>query len=722
MEPQQYFNANGTQIQQLTNLSNQTTSTSDPSNQQSTQTSLEDFKDMLETISGQKNRTQSDNSQNSSQTGQTSKAVDEFLLITGSFIIISVSAYILYNTMRYTFSKSKKSQKNKSEEQNIKEISQREKKFGQGVMYKRLFLLGLFITSITRTFTLIFDTALSLKMGDLYPLSYSRMSSEILLELPTLLMMSTFSVFIYYFAKLTMQVEGQKSGKSILIPYDPTNLNNKEGFDEKRVLLLQQNNQEDSNTRRGSQTQSTHSQTQYKSNMNGKRSYMPYLVKVFFIVINMVTYIAYMIISIYYANEARQAHNKMHEVSTTQNTDIKLDEDRYRQHLNEQMQKNLTNSTLNSLPITTDQNNSTYQINSSYLSQFIRAISGLNGVMYLMLALAILNYGSRLETLITVTKSQGGGDDSSKRNQRRLTNNQSSHYELHTNSETNLFFRSMNEQSKKLLRGLDQRIFLITICLSMLFFVISICEFLAAWDVIQISNARWKTLLFIIITETIPSVILTHYMTQSGQKKSRRRKRKIDKLHDMHLTDSKKLKLDIRQSESEENSGFMEDDEENSNSNSTPNDLNNFNLRDGGSSSIRKKSTAAINNFNYPNNEGGVSIKNGDGSGSVSKRNRAKKQSGSSGSNLRNNLEDSFGSFNPNLNKTASKQKTEPLKSERENGSLSSSSDDDDSEFTDSQYSQDEEEIKNNNNHSKDQKNQQQLNYKQGNNRDRQRI
>lgn len=51
-----------------------------------------------------------------------------------------------------------------------------------------------------------------------------------------------------------------------------------------------------------------------------------------------------------------------------------------------------------------------------------------------MLALAILNYGSRLETLITTTKSKGslnysgygvGGDDSSSKRRRTLQNNDS---------------------------------------------------------------------------------------------------------------------------------------------------------------------------------------------------------------------------------------------------------------------------------------------------------
>ena len=59
------------------------------------------------------------------------------------------------------------------------------------------------------------------------------------MDLPTLFFMTSFSVFIYYFAKLTMQVEKfkQKGGKSLLIGGNHDNEDG-EGFDEKRVHLL----------------------------------------------------------------------------------------------------------------------------------------------------------------------------------------------------------------------------------------------------------------------------------------------------------------------------------------------------------------------------------------------------------------------------------------------------------------------------------------------------
>lgn len=42
------------------------------------------------------------------------------------------------------------------------------------------------------------------------------------------------------------------------------------------------------------------------------------------------------------------------------------------------------------------------------LGTYFRAISGMNGLMFLMLGLTILNYGSRLETLIMSTKTVHG--------------------------------------------------------------------------------------------------------------------------------------------------------------------------------------------------------------------------------------------------------------------------------------------------------------------------
>lgn len=98
-----------------------------------------------------------------------------------------------------------------------------------------------------------------------------------------------------------------------------------------------------------------------------------------------------------------------------------------------------------------------------------------------MLALAVLNYGSRLETMISQTKPRSPNHSQDnidlakvKQGQKRLMGDTS------TSS-----FMQINETSRRILHGLDLRIFFITICLSMLFFVVSVSEFLTAWAVID---------------------------------------------------------------------------------------------------------------------------------------------------------------------------------------------------------------------------------------------
>ena len=105
------------------------------------------------------------------------------------------------------------------------------------------------------------------------------------MDLPTLFFMTSFSVFIYYFAKLTMQVEKfkQKGGKSLLVGGNHDNEDG-EGFDEKRVHLLG-----------GGIVASDGTNLYYQ-----RRKYeMPNLIKPFFIVFNFFTYLAYAFICIY---------------------------------------------------------------------------------------------------------------------------------------------------------------------------------------------------------------------------------------------------------------------------------------------------------------------------------------------------------------------------------------------------------------------------------------
>ena len=176
--------------------------------------------------------------------------------------------------------------------------------------------------------------------------------SQILMDLPTLFFMTSFSVFIYYFAKLTMQVERfkQKGGKSLIAGVD-LDLEDREGFDEKRVHLLG-----------GGLVASDGTNLYYQR----KKYQMPNLIRPFFIVFNFFTYMAYGFICIY-------CKSPFINVIVARS-----------QHLSN---GGLDQSVGNQLP------------------KYFRAISGLNGLMFLMLGLAVLNYGSRLETMISSTKS-----------------------------------------------------------------------------------------------------------------------------------------------------------------------------------------------------------------------------------------------------------------------------------------------------------------------------
>jgi len=97
------------------------------------------------------------------------------------------------------------------------------------------------------------------------------------MDLPTLLYMTSFSIFIYYFAKLTMQVESMKTKHF----YQEEELSHNNTFDDKRQLLL------DSTGYKGSISGGSPSKKKYR---------MPNLIKPFFIVFNVFTYCTYFII------------------------------------------------------------------------------------------------------------------------------------------------------------------------------------------------------------------------------------------------------------------------------------------------------------------------------------------------------------------------------------------------------------------------------------------
>eukprot|EP00350_Pseudokeronopsis_sp_OXSARD2_P006076 CAMPEP_0170543514 /NCGR_PEP_ID=MMETSP0211-20121228/2609_1 /TAXON_ID=311385 /ORGANISM="Pseudokeronopsis sp., Strain OXSARD2" /LENGTH=206 /DNA_ID=CAMNT_0010846913 /DNA_START=549 /DNA_END=1166 /DNA_ORIENTATION=+ len=165
-----------------------------------------------------------------------------------------------------------------------------------------------------------------------------------------------------------------------------------------------------------------------------KKYKIPNLIKPFFIIFNIFTYLAYFAICVYF------------------------------------------------LQLRSEKSTTSYQAPSDMeiLKQYYRAISGLNGLMFLMLGLAMLNYGGRLETLISQTKQKGPLN---------ANNGRGLDSEVQRNFKKQ--YIAINETSKRILHGLDLRIFLITICLSILFFIVSISEFLQAWSILTKTDKQW---------------------------------------------------------------------------------------------------------------------------------------------------------------------------------------------------------------------------------------
>ena len=64
---------------------------------------------------------------------------------------------------------------------------------------------------------------------------------------------------------------------------------------------------------------------------------------------------------------------------------------------------------------------------------------------------------------------------------------------------------------------MDVRIFILTVFLSVVLLGISITEFLTAWDIMQdaTEQAEWKQIVFFLITETIPVLVIVCLLTRS---------------------------------------------------------------------------------------------------------------------------------------------------------------------------------------------------------------
>ena len=137
----------------------------------------------------------------------------------------------------------------------------------------------------------------------------------------------------------------------------------------------------------------------------------------------------------------------------------------------------------------------------------------MTGFIFFILAITILNYGTKLETSVSNSfqyiKFQ-------KNNNMRLRMHQESLLQPQYQSEN--FNNSLDQE----LHQLDLRILTITIFLAIFFFVRSFIDSLFAWNIIQIeSKNQAVTLLIIIGTEVVPSIAITLLLKQKKQEEKK---------------------------------------------------------------------------------------------------------------------------------------------------------------------------------------------------------
>ena len=82
----------------------------------------------------------------------------------------------------------------------------------EGQRFKLAFLIGLFLTNFARCTILLFDTFSKTNLSLSEEESRSQTLGFVLMDLPTLGLMTSFSLFIYYMAQLTLQLEMEQLG------------------------------------------------------------------------------------------------------------------------------------------------------------------------------------------------------------------------------------------------------------------------------------------------------------------------------------------------------------------------------------------------------------------------------------------------------------------------------------------------------------------------------
>ena len=147
-----------------------------------------------------------------------------YMLLVGVFISMFVALYILRLIIRI-WSRSQREKREREQAAILNNVSGLPRNDGhgdrgmlnnkgmtQGQFYKFAFLIGLFLTNAGRCLVLIYDWcshSLFHKTEDQVRTSTAALTFT---DLPTLFLMTSFSLFIYYIAQLTIQLELSKLG------------------------------------------------------------------------------------------------------------------------------------------------------------------------------------------------------------------------------------------------------------------------------------------------------------------------------------------------------------------------------------------------------------------------------------------------------------------------------------------------------------------------------
>ena len=156
---------------------------------------------------------------------QATTQADSHLLLVGVFVSLFVALYILRLLMRVWGRAQRDSgDREQSGLLNSGAGSARsdfppdnrahpgDKALSQGQSFKFWFLVGLFLTNAGRCLVLIYDWSSHALFGQDEAEAGSSTAELAFTELPTLFLMTSFSLFVYYIAQLTIQLELSKLG------------------------------------------------------------------------------------------------------------------------------------------------------------------------------------------------------------------------------------------------------------------------------------------------------------------------------------------------------------------------------------------------------------------------------------------------------------------------------------------------------------------------------